>query len=159
MLEEMGFTEVKTLLNSGNAVFTSDEKAIRLLTEKIEQQLEKTFGFFIRVMLRTQKEIQELIASNPFKNVPTTPDTRLYVTFLSDEPKSSLKIPYISPEKDFGILQVANKSVCSYLQLSPKRGTVDLMSLIGQEFAANKSDAGKNTTTRNWNTILKLAKL
>ena len=157
-LEELGFTDVKTLLNSGNVVFSSDENS-HLLSEKIEQKLEKTFGFFIRVMVRTQKEIQELIDSDPFKHVTITPETRLYITFLSDEAKGSLEIPYESPEKDFGILRVTKGEIISYLQLSAKRGTVDLMNFIGKEFTSSKADAGKNVTTRNWNTVLKLSNL
>jgi len=76
----------------------------------------------------------------------------LYVTFLSETSDTSLEIPYESPEKDLRILRASNHEICSVLILSQKRGTVDLMSFIEKEF-------GKNVTTRNWNTVKKLAAL
>jgi uncharacterized protein (DUF1697 family) len=96
-------------------------------------------------------EIQELADSNPFKKITVTPQMRLYVTFLSEKPKSSLKIPYESPEKDFKIVRVSNNEVCSVLTLSPNTGTVDAMSVLEKEF-------GRKVTTRNWNTVIKLLK-
>src|SRR5690606_40107641 len=62
--------------------------------------------------------------------IKVTPSTRLYVTFLSKaggdspfkgsgvrkEAKEPLKIPYISPEKDFKILQASNTEICSVLR-------------------------------------------
>ena len=149
---ELGFMDSKTLLNSGNVVFFSTEKDTRLLRQKIELKLETTFGFAIRTIVRPSDEIKSLVTADPFKTITITPETRLYVTFLSDAPASGLKIPYESPEKDFRILCVSNQAICSVLILSPKRGTVDVMSFIEKEF-------GRNVTTRSWNTVKKLAAL
>jgi|SRR5579884_2536688 len=125
--EKLGFTEVKTLLNSGNVVFESPENS--LLKEKIEKQLEQTFGFYILVLIRTAEEIKKLIAKDPFKEVKITPDIRLYVTFL--------------PEG--GELTTA-------ITVSPQKTTTDLMTRLDKKY-------GKTITTRNWNTVIKIAKL
>jgi uncharacterized protein (DUF1697 family) len=151
-LESFDLTDVKTLLNSGNVVFETQEKEASLITQQIQQKLEKDFGFKIPVIIRTSEELQFLVATDPFRNITITPETRLYVTFSSEETKGNLKIPYESSEKDFGILQVSNANICSFLILSPKRGTIDLMRFIEKEF-------GKKVTTRNWNTVVKLASL
>jgi len=150
--ELLGFTDVRTVLNSGNVVFTAKEDEISLVAQQIEEKLEKTFGFSIRVMVRIKDEVKSLVDSDPFRKVIITPETRLYVTFFSKEPKMNLQIPYESPEKNFSILQVSNHEICSVLILSSKRGTVDLMSFIGKNY-------GKNITTRNWNTVRKLSDL
>jgi uncharacterized protein (DUF1697 family) len=97
-------------------------------------------------MLRTFQEIEELLTADPFKKITVTPQTRIYVTFLSEKAKSTLQIPYASAKKDFQILRV-----CSVLELSPRRETVDLMSFIEKEF-------GKKVTTSNWNTLLRISK-
>jgi uncharacterized protein (DUF1697 family) len=152
VFESLGFTNVKTLLNSGNVVFSSTEKDVRLLKTSLEQKFEDVFTFSSQIIVCRSDEIQTLVQSDPFKHLILTPETRLYVTFLVDEPKSTLKIPYESEENDFGILQVSKKAICSFLILSPKRGSLDLMSFIEKEF-------GKNVTTRNWNTVKKLAAL
>jgi uncharacterized protein (DUF1697 family) len=110
--------------------------------------LKGTFGYEVSVILRATQEIQDLVDSIPFKDIKVTPQTRLYVTFLSEKPKSSLKVPYESPEKDFKIVRVTNGEVCSVLTLGSNRGTIDAMDILEKEF-------GKKITTRNWNTVIK----
>jgi len=151
-LESLGFNDIKTLLNSGNVVFMAKETTLSLLTQQIEKTLAKTFGFTVPVLIRTKKEIQELVDSQPFKAITVTPETRLYMTFLSEKPKSALKIPYESENKGFRILRVSDHEICSAVIPSPTNGTLDMMSFLEKEF-------GKNVTTRNWNTVVKLAAL
>ncbi len=146
--ESLGFQNVKTLLNSGNIVFEG-EKAD---SQTIETKLKSQFGFDIPVIIRTHEELQKLIDTNPFKGIKLTPETRLYVTFLSTKPESTLKIPYMSPDKNLRILKVTDGEIISVLTLSPKFGTTEAMKMLEKEF-------GKTVTTRNWNTILKLISL
>jgi uncharacterized protein (DUF1697 family) len=146
---ELGFTDVKTLLNSGNVLFASDEPDSSVLKKKIETKLENIFGWNIDVIIRSQKDIQDIVARNPFKSVTVIPETRLYVTFFSEDPQSTLKIPYESPEKNYRILEVSQRAIFSVLTLSEKYSTTDAMKVLEKEF-------GKNVTTRNWNTVVKL---
>lgn len=150
--EEIGFSDVKTLLNSGNVVFSSDESDELILRKSIEEKLLKTFGWEIDTLIRSQKDLQEMVSNNPFKNISVTPQTRLYVTFLSEKPVSTLKIPYESAEKNFTILEILDNTIFSVLVLSEKFNTTDVMNIIGKEY-------GKNVTTRNWNTVVKLVKI
>ena len=147
--ESLGHQNVKTLLASGNVLFDAPETTIVELTQKISAYLEKTFGFEIGVLVHTRAEIQKLTDSAPFKKIRVTPQTRLYVTFISGKPKGALKIPYESPGKEIRILQASNSAVLSVVTLSPGVGTIDLMGILEKEF-------GKNITTRNWNTIEKM---
>ena len=149
--ESFGFQNVKTLLASGNVLFETAESDSNALTQKIEQNLKKTFGFEVGTLLRTKQKMHALADSEPFKKMKVTPHTRLYVTFLKERSKSGLKIPYESPEKDFRIVSVSAGEVCSVVTLSPKRQTTDLMVFLEKEF-------GRNITTRNWNTITRLLK-
>lgn len=81
----------------------------------------------------------------------------MYVTFLPEKSKDYVKIPYLpaqageSPEKDFTILRVTDNEVCSVLTLSKERKTTDAMHILEKTF-------GKNITTRNWNTIIRILK-
>lgn len=148
MLEKMGYENVRTLLNSGNAVFDSSAKKATTIAKDISEQMKETFGFDCNIIVRSTGEIQKLIKTDPFKNIKVTPDTRLYITFRGTPKKSTLKIPYESPEKDFKILKVTDGEIISVLTLG-KKGTVDAMDILEKEY-------GKNITTRNWNTVLKL---
>jgi uncharacterized protein (DUF1697 family) len=147
--ESLGFNNVKSVLASGNILFETAPSDSAALTMKIEQKLKKMFGHEIGVIVRTIEEIQELTDSNPFKKIPITPQTRLYVTFLSEKPGKTFPVPFESPKKDFRIVGVSDTEVLSVLTLSPESQTTDLMSYIEKEF-------GRKITTRNWNTIVKI---
>jgi uncharacterized protein (DUF1697 family) len=149
--ELMGFRNVKTLLASGNVLFEAPKTEGETLKGRIEEKLKKTFGHEIGVILRTIEQVRGMITANHFKGVKVTPQTRLYVTFLSEKPKPGIKIPYASPGGEFRILRVSDGEVYSVLVVSPGGGTIDLMNIVEKEF-------GRKVTTRNWNTIVKLAK-
>ena len=154
LFEQLGFGEVKTLIASGNVSFEAVESNEKRLHETISAALEKKFGFKIGLILRPMAHLEKLIASNPFNGIEVTPDTRLYVTFLSGDakPAGKLKVPYEASEKDFRILKATNSEVISVLWLEKGGRTVESMAVIEKEW-------GKNVTTRNWNTVNKLVAL
>lgn len=90
VLESIGFKNVKTLLNSGNVLFEASVNDTEALARMINDALSNAFGFVINIVLRTDEQIRSLIDSMPFKSVKATPDTRLYVTFISEEYKHSV---------------------------------------------------------------------
>ena len=150
----MGFRNVKTVLASGNVLVDwlpeagLPESAFDL-TVHMEQCLRKTFGHSIAVTLRTLRDLQCLVGSDPFEGVAMTPDTRLYVTFVSDARTGGRDFTYAAPEGDLRITRVTSGELCSVLVLSPTRSTTDLMALLEREL-------GSGITTRNWNTIIKM---
>lgn len=145
---ELGFTSVRTVLNSGNVIFEGSPESILTLTGKIEERLKQKFGFDIKVLLRSGEEIRELIASNSFKDCQVTPDTRLNVTLLPESAKASLE----NSGKDFQILSQTAREICWLVILSPGHRTPEAMAALEKQF-------GKQITTRTWNTILKIGKL
>lgn len=149
VLEKHGFRNVLTLLASGNVLFDADEKNAAMLKKTFETVFEKKFGFTSSVILRSAADLAALAVSDPFKGIAVTPDTRLYVTFLSAKPTSGLKIPYVSPNKDFSILRVTDTEIISVLQISPTTDTTKVMTILEKEY-------GKDVTTRNWNTVQKM---
>ncbi len=148
-MEDLGFQNVKTFLASGNIAFEAQETDSDTMIAKIEKELLKKFGFEIPMVIRTHKDIEKLVAVDPFKRIKVDKNTRLYVTFLKEKKDSSLKIPYSSPDGNFQILKVTECEIFSVLQLDGNRGTVDLMAIVEKEY-------GKKVTTRNWNTVKKM---
>lgn len=147
-LNEIGCNNVKTLLNTGNFVFNIKQTNIRDLETKIEDFISKSFGFPIPVIIKTKKEISDLVNENPFEKINVHKDIRLYVSFLKDLPKLKMPIPYFSEDKTFKIISCKDKIIFSALDLSTTstpKGMDDLEKLYG-----------KNITTRNWNTIKKI---
>lgn len=151
IFETLGFKNVQTVLASGNIVFDADESSVMEIAGMIAAALEKKYKRPIAVIVRVIDNLRAFADAKPFKNIDVTSATRLYVTFLSEKPKNALKIPYVSPEKDFTILSATQTEIVSVLTVTEKRGTTDAMNIIEKEF-------GKNVTTRNWNTIEKILK-
>jgi uncharacterized protein (DUF1697 family) len=149
MFESLRNRNVATVLASGNVVFETTATSAPKIAAEIENKLKQSFGYEIGVMVRTIDQIRALSKADPFKRTKITPNTRLYVTFLSEKPTTKLRIPYTSPEKDFQILRVSPSEVCSALTVSPGRGTTEAMKILEKEF-------GRNLTTRNWNTVGKI---
>lgn len=149
VFESLGFSGVKTFIASGNIVFETEYPDSAALMHTIEQALNAEFGFDIAVMLRKVDDLRALVQKNPFKNVAVTPKTKLSITLLADKPERTLIIPYKHPDKDFTIVYLSDKDICSVLTLSPSTGTTDLMRFLEKQF-------GKNITTRNWSTVQKL---
>ncbi len=80
--EKLGFTKVKTLLSSGNIIFESDLKDKKSIETHIEENLPKMLGFRRITIVRNYHDLTKIIASDPFKGVEDTPNSRLNVTFL-----------------------------------------------------------------------------
>ncbi len=80
-LEEMGFTNVKTYINSGNIIFVSSDLDTLSLAAKIEHRLNETFKFSISVVVKSLTEMQTLIDSIP-QSWRANKDFRHYVMFL-----------------------------------------------------------------------------
>jgi len=147
----LGFTNIRTILASGNVLFEASEENRVLLTRRIEQKLQSELGVGIFVMIRTIAEIQTLLESKPFKNIKISPQTKLHVSFLPLDLDRGLKVSERLQSTDFDVFRVSKSEVCSAVEISPNRGTSDLMKELEKQF-------GKRITTRTWNTVERIGK-
>ena len=147
---EMGYGNVRTLLASGNVIFDAEEENTDDLGEAISAALLDRFGFPVPVIVRPFSAITEIIAANPFEGTETTPDIRLYVTFLAGAVPAAFAAPYAAPDGSFRIIHILDNNVFSVLDLSIS-GTPDAMNILEKTF-------GKDITTRNWNTVWKIGR-
>ncbi len=63
--ENLGFTDVKTYINSGNVIFIDTKHDIAKLDSMVEAAIEKDFGFHVPVVIRDFKNIQALNKAIP----------------------------------------------------------------------------------------------
>jgi|SRR5690606_17934 len=148
-LADMGFSDIKTLLNSGNLVFTTESTDIAAVEEQMAQVLEKKFGFPIPVIIKKMDALTNAVAENPFTNIQKHQDLQFYVTFVREDPQEG--IGWGTPDGSFQVMGAKEGMVFSLLDLSRSR-TVDAMKLLEKTYT-------KDITTRNWNTILKLLQM
>lgn len=149
-MEKLNFENVVTLLNSGNIIFDAIADESERLEKTISEQLEKAFGFPIPTILRKAEMIYKLIGNNPFRDIILTKDIRLYVSFLRKDTESAFQLPWTNDDYSFKIIDKTDGTIVSVLDLSVSK-TIKGMEVLERYF-------GKDITTRNWNTINRVAK-
>ena len=143
--EAAGFRDVKTVLASGNVVFTAETAEVSRLQTQAEIAMEKHMGRTFMTIVRPIAGLRSLLDVDPYKGVHLAHDAKRIVTFVRDRPKAALHLPI---EKDGArILSMRGGAVFSAYVPSPK-GPV-FMSLLEKAF-------GKTQTTRTWQTLEKV---
>src|SRR5260370_25247773 len=141
-VESAGFTDVKTVLSSGNVVFSARSAAEVGLQHKAEAAMFEHLGQAFLTIIRPLEALRQLLASDPYMKFGVSPKAKRIVTFLRDEPKARLKLPIESDGAR--ILAIKGREIFSAYLPSPK-GPV-FMVLIERTL-------GKELTTRTWDTI------
>jgi len=145
--ESAGFTEVKTLLSSGNVVFTAPSASEAALQRKAEAAMTQQLGRTFLTIVRPVEALRKILASDPYRAFRLPTEAKRIVTFLLERPSSKLTLP---DEVDGArILAIKGSEVFSAYLPTPK-GPV-FMTLIQKTF-------GSELTTRTWNTVTKVAR-
>jgi len=144
--EAAGFTEVKTVLGSGNVVFSARSTSEQALQQKAEAAMEERLGRAFFTIVRPIDQLRKLLVSDPYERFKVDPQAKRIVTFLRGRPNAKIKLPV---EMDGArILSMKDGEIFSAYLPTPK-GPV-FMSLIEKTF-------GKEQTTRTWDTVAKVA--
>ncbi|TLN01847.1 DUF1697 domain-containing protein [bacterium] len=85
LLQDLGCREVRTYIQSGNAVFASTEADAGRLAAAIGTEVKSRRGFEPKVLLLTRAEFEQAAAANPFPEAESDPQT-LHLGFLAAEP-------------------------------------------------------------------------
>ncbi len=83
--------DAQTYVQSGNVIFRTDERDIARLTKRIEDGIERKFGFRPDVILRTAAEMRDVVARNPFAKRRGIEPGKLLVTFLASDPPAEVR--------------------------------------------------------------------
>jgi uncharacterized protein (DUF1697 family) len=148
LLTDLGFDDVATLLQSGNAVFSATGQTEAKLVRTLDKQVQETFGQPVRCVVRTASQLDAVVAHDPFQKMATDP-ARYTVTFLSAKPASSFAFTddEIAPEK----LTVKGREVYAWCPNGLQKAKVNKV--------LTEKRLGAVPTTRNWNTVVKLRDL
>lgn len=149
LLEVLGYRDVRTLLNSGNAIFTGTADASRVHADRIRSELSARLGVDVPVIVKSIKEVAAIEAENVLATIATDA-SRPLVAFTSDaralEGLASIASLVKSPER-LHLGAHAAYLWCPLGILESKAGDA----LLGKQ--------GKAATTRNWATVLKISAL
>ena len=149
LLIDLGFEGVRTLLNSGNAVFRSQGTTGADLEEALETEFAKRAGRPTEFFVRTAEEWKSIIDRNPMTDQARRDPGHLLLVVLKRAPSNqeveSLRAAIVGPE----IVQADGKQAYIYYPAG-----------VGQSKLTAKlieKHLGSPGTGRNWNTTLKLA--
>ena len=142
LLEELGYRDVRTVLNSGNVVMTGPSARAEL-----ERALAERFGMQIDVLLRTMDELRAVVEADPFGDIVTNP-TRYFVVFLDDAPEAEKLAPLLA--EDFSPDRLAANGRELYAWCPNGMRDSRLMKALGKPGLAGTA------TVRNWATVNKL---
>ncbi|MGE0530291.1 MAG: DUF1697 domain-containing protein [Hyphomonadaceae bacterium] len=139
--EGAGFTDVRTLLASGNLIVNSKTTGAKL-EAKLEKLILDELGLKTDVFVRDADQLDAVIAANPFKAFAKANSTFMVVNFMRG-PASKVEIEAMLKTSLTGE-EIAQGEDCLYIKFPKGQGP-------------SKLKLPKLGTARNWNTVQKLA--
>ena len=146
LLAGLGYTDTKTLLNSGNAVFRATGSSGPAHARAISDSILAHLAIEVPVIVKSARQLNSIIRENPFATAATD-HSRILVAFTQDEedlPGLKRIEALVTPPEGFVVGKYAAYLHCANGILASTAGAA----LLGK--------VGKAATTRNWATTLKL---
>ena len=151
LLTQLGFSEPRSLLQSGNLLFRSGAGSGAQLERLLEQESASRLALETDFFVRTAAEWRSVIAHNPFRKEAERDPARLVVIFLKDAPSAkavkALQVASTGPE----VVRAAGRH--AYIVYPNGTGRSRLTNALIEKHL------GTRGTGRNWNTVLKLGDL
>jgi uncharacterized protein (DUF1697 family) len=147
-----GGSDVRTYIQSGNAVFRS-RGSVTALVGSLEAGLESLVGSTVPVLVRSRRELEAVLDTNPFVGRAAEPKA-LHVTFLGAVPEATAVasvIDAVGDRRETDELEVIGREV--YLLCPNGYGNTKLTNAFFER------RLGSPATTRNWATVTKLVEL
>jgi uncharacterized protein (DUF1697 family) len=145
--EGAGFTNVVTVISSGNVVFDAERASVRAIERRAEEAMQKHLGHSFLTIVRPVEGLKKLLRLDPFKTLAFSPNAKRIVTFLRHRPTKKLRLPV----EIHGSHILAQKGAMVYsAYVATPKGAV-FMTVI-------EKTLGKDVTTRTWDTVARVAR-
>ncbi|MEO3691992.1 DUF1697 domain-containing protein [Roseateles paludis] len=142
--EAAGFSDVRTLLSSGNVVFNARTTSCAGLERRAEAAMQSTLDRVFDTFVRPAEFLRELVASEPFAEFKLPPAAKPVVTFLRRPSAHTLALPI--ERDDACVLKFTGSEVLSFYVPGPKASA--FMAFLERSFS-------KDITTRTLETVRK----
>jgi uncharacterized protein (DUF1697 family) len=146
VVTELGYTAVRSVLNSGNVVFSAAGITPAAAAAALEEALVLKLGVAARVMVLACDDLARIVADNPLLQLATD-DSRLLVFILAEPALTTVLEPLVAQDWAPGALAVGERAAYVWCP----DGVLDSAAA-----AAVGKHLGDNTTFRNWSTLKKL---
>jgi uncharacterized protein (DUF1697 family) len=150
-LQNIGFTNVKTYIQSGNVFVDSEEDSAAKVGFIIKQEIFKSFGHDVPIVIINQADLDACFKNNPYLKDKEVDTKKLYVAFVSklltNDSIHELKISQFKPD------EASVDGTRIYIKYDIGAGKTRL----DQKYIEKKLNL--TATIRNWNTVTQLLKI
>jgi len=149
--ESLGFTGVRTYIQSGNVIFNTPQSDTLQLSKKIEEEIKDEFGFQVTVLLRSPDDLNKIISGNPFLKNENIDVSKLHVTFLQSVPAKHVLSSMKKVESGADKFYISDREI--YIYCPNRYGRTKLTNTYFEKVLSIAA------TTRNWNSVNNLSEL
>ncbi len=143
--------DAQTYVQSGNVIFRTDERDVSRLTKRIEDGIERKFGFRPDVILRTAAEMKDVIAKNPFAKRRGIEPSKLLVSFLASDPGEEAREKVRQMKCDPEEMRIEGREIYIYF---PNGAGQSKLPWAGLGKMLKTPGTG-----RNWNSVTKMMEM
>ena len=147
-LTGLGYTDVTTILHSGNVIVSAESDCPDDVAADMQRLLRDEFNVSVPCVVRTAKQVREVLALNPLQDLVADP-SRYLVNFLSDEPDSEVVGVLLSEDHSPEAITVEGTEAYVW--------TPDGVKAMTLSYAYLERRLGVIATARNWNTVQRIA--
>lgn len=149
-VEQCGFAEVSTYIQSGNVIFKTDENDREKITNILEQNLSGTFHIDLKIVVLSHDHLKQILHDVP-REWNTSKNLRCYIAFAKSPTTPQEVLPYLRLAQGVDSVQVGNEVIYMTTKMEGlmKSGFKKLIS----------TKIYKRLTMRNYNTSRKLLEL
>ena len=151
LYESLKFEDPRTYVQSGNVIFRTTEKNSTALAKKVQNAIERAFGFRPEIILRTTDELRKAIAASPFAARPGLDPGKILVTFLASEPGPGAQTSLLNLKAHPEELHLKGRELYIYFPDGAGKSKLP-WSKVEKLFQTTG-------TARNWNSVTKMLEI
>jgi uncharacterized protein (DUF1697 family) len=114
LCESLKLRDPCTYIQSGNVVFRTEKRDLGRLAKRLENEIERSFGFRPDVILRTATELRQALARNPFATRRGIEPSKLLVIFLAGDPRQKARDQVLSIKANPEELRIDGREIYIY---------------------------------------------
>lgn len=149
IVSKLGFSDVRTFIQSGNVFFGSPDKDADRVRGALEKGLSQALGYDVPVMLRGVAELEKMVRKDPFDGETPGGDAKFYVAFLSEKPPAAAVRDLQTREAPLERFRVIGREVFITCEKDPAARRKYVMDSL-------EKILGVRATIRNWETLGKM---
>lgn len=148
--EEVGLSDVATVISSGNVVFDTDTTDLASLEGTLETAWKERLGFDSATIIRTRDDLEELVELQPFGGRDHGKETYLLVTFAKNPVAVDVELPFRPENSGYELVSATARELFTVTDTTTQR-TPEVMSWI-------EGLVGRDITSRTWLTVGRILK-